>query len=103
LRKAGWKILFTPKAEVVHHLGRSMAQAPFASRLEYHKSHLLYYRKHRRALDTALLRLSVGGLSLSSWLRSLGPGDARRERRKLHGQVLRLALMGTPPQKLLAF
>ena len=30
LRKAGWRVVFTPAAEVVHRLGRSMATAPSA-------------------------------------------------------------------------
>jgi len=105
MRRAGWKILFTPRAEVVHHLGHSMAQAPLAARLAYHESHLRYYRKHRGALDRAVLRLSLAGLSVAGWLRSLGSGDARRQRRGLHGQTLRLALGGGArgPQNPLAF
>lgn len=94
VRKAGWRILFTPRAEIVHHLGRSMAQAGHWARLEYHKSHLLYYRKHRGALATALLRLSLLAVSLAGWLGSLGPGDARRARRSLHRSSLGLALGG---------
>jgi len=56
LRRAGWRVLFTPAAEVRHALGRSMDQAPERARLEYDRSHLLYYRKHNGPLLTALLR-----------------------------------------------
>ena len=56
LRRAGWRVLFTPAAEVRHALGRSMDQAPERARLEYDRSHLLYYSKHNGPLLTALLR-----------------------------------------------
>jgi N-acetylglucosaminyl-diphospho-decaprenol L-rhamnosyltransferase len=56
LRRAGWRVLFTPEAEVRHALGRSMDQSPERARLEYDRSHLRYYRKHNGRLLTALLR-----------------------------------------------
>jgi N-acetylglucosaminyl-diphospho-decaprenol L-rhamnosyltransferase len=62
LRRAGWRVLFTPAAEVRHALGRSMDQAPELARLEYDRSHLRYYRKHNGRLLTALLR---AGLALA--------------------------------------
>ena len=63
LRGAGWRVLYTPAAEVRHALGRSAAQAPARARLEYHRSHLRYYRKHNGPLLTTLLRayLAVTG------------------------------------------
>lgn len=91
LRQAGWRIVFTPRATVVHHLGRSMEQAPTRSRIEYHRSHLRYYRKHRGAILTGLLRLYIAGLGTLSWILALGPGTLRRERRVLAGAVCRLA------------
>ena len=54
--RLGYRVLFTPAAEVLHHRGRSMARAPDRARLEYHRSHLLYYRKHHGAMRVALLR-----------------------------------------------
>ncbi len=56
LRRAGWRVLFTPAAEVRHALGRSMDQAPELARLEYDRSHVRYYRKHNGPLLSALLR-----------------------------------------------
>lgn len=57
VRKAGWQIVCTPTAEIIHHEGRSMAQAPSKSRIEYARSHLRYYEKHNGAIDRLLLRL----------------------------------------------
>jgi GT2 family glycosyltransferase len=60
VRQAGWQVLFSPSAEARHALGRSMARSPERARLEYQRSHLLYYRKHRGWLQRAVLRaLSV--------------------------------------------
>jgi hypothetical protein len=57
VRAAGWQVVFTPAAEVRHALGLSMARAPERARLEYRRSHLLYYRKHCGFLQWAALRL----------------------------------------------
>jgi GT2 family glycosyltransferase len=81
VRRAGWRIRFTPAAEALHHLGRSMAKAGTRPELEYHKSHLLYYRKHNGGLAQALLRLRVLVMALGRWALSLGPGEERRGRR----------------------
>ena len=57
VRQAGWQVLFSPTAEARHALGRSMARAPERARLEYQRSHLLYYRKHCGLLQRVALRL----------------------------------------------
>jgi GT2 family glycosyltransferase len=92
LRRAGWGVLFTPAAEVVHHLGRSMQTDPARARLEYHRSHLRFYRKHNGPVLAAALRGFIGAGAVLGWLGSLGPGAARRQRRREHAQVLRVAL-----------
>jgi hypothetical protein len=96
VRQAGWQVLFTPAAQVLHHMGRSMSSAPARARLEYHRSHLRYYLKHRGARDRAVLRLSLAAVGLWGWLRAVGPGKAREEGRRLHGMTLRLAWTGAP-------
>jgi len=57
VRAAGWKVLFSPGAEARHALGRSMARSPERARLEYQRSHLLYYRKHCGLAQRLALRL----------------------------------------------
>jgi GT2 family glycosyltransferase len=96
LRRAGWSILFTPAAEVVHHLGRSTQADPAHARLEYHRSHLRFYRKHNGRVLAAALRAFIGGGAALGWLLSLGPGAARQQRRREHGEILGLALAGVP-------
>jgi N-acetylglucosaminyl-diphospho-decaprenol L-rhamnosyltransferase len=68
VRAAGWRVVFTPAATVRHRLGRSMEKAGTRPRLEYHRSHLLYYRMHNGALATALLRLAIGARGTLLWL-----------------------------------
>jgi GT2 family glycosyltransferase len=65
VRRAGHKVLYSPRGEVLHHLGRSMAKAPERARAEYDRSHLAYYRKHNPAWQTGLLRIYL-------FLRTLG-------------------------------
>jgi len=93
LRRAGWRLLFTPAAEVVHQLGRSMETAPALARLEYDRSHLRYYRKHNGAFWTLALRLVLLARATMGWLLALGPGGERRERRGFQSRRARLALM----------
>jgi GT2 family glycosyltransferase len=97
VRAAGFRVAFTPAAEVVHHLGRSMATAAARARFEYQRSHLLYYRKHNGVFWTTMLRLSVFAGAALRFLDALGPGDARRVRRALQRRLLELACFGPKP------
>jgi GT2 family glycosyltransferase len=92
LRRAGWRLLFTPSAEVVHQLGRSMEKAPALARLEYDRSHLRYYRKHNGRSWTLALRLAILASAGLGWLRAVGPGAERQERRSLQLRRVRLAV-----------
>jgi GT2 family glycosyltransferase len=92
VRQAGWSILFTPAAEAVHHLGRSVARDPERARFEYQRSHLRYYALHNGRLASAALRVYVGAASAAGWIASLGPGDQRARRRTSRQRLLKLAL-----------
>jgi GT2 family glycosyltransferase len=93
VRRAGGRVLYTPRAEVVHHLGRSMERAPERARLEYHRSHLRFYAKHNSVAERLALRAWMAGRATWGWLRA-GPGTAGRERREEESTILRLALFG---------
>lgn len=58
LREAGWRIVFTSRAEVVHHQGASKGRSSGRALAEYHRSHLRYYRKHNNPLSVAALWLT---------------------------------------------
>jgi len=68
IRRLGYRVLFTPAAEVLHHKGRSMARVPALARLEYHRSHLRYYGKHRGPLPVAFLRAYLFALGVRAAL-----------------------------------
>ena len=93
VRAAGGRILYTPGAEVVHHLGRSMDRAPALARLEYHRSHLRFYAKHNSGAERAALRGWMAGRAILGWL-SAGSGDQARQRRAEARALLKLALSG---------
>ncbi|HVL69219.1 MAG TPA: glycosyltransferase family 2 protein [Vicinamibacterales bacterium] len=46
VRARGWKVLFTPAAEIVHLRGRSRATAARLANAAYRRSHLAFYEKH---------------------------------------------------------
>jgi hypothetical protein len=55
LRKAGGRLLFDPAAKVVHEGGSTTAPRSAASRFEYRRSQLLFYRKHRPRASAGIL------------------------------------------------
>ena len=62
VRARGWKVLFTPAAEVVHLRGRSRSTAPRQSNAAYRRSHIAFYEKHHPRLAPFLrLYLRVKG------------------------------------------
>ncbi|MGE0454177.1 MAG: glycosyltransferase family 2 protein [Vicinamibacteria bacterium] len=91
LRAAGWRIGFRPEAEVVHHRGRSVGRVPARASLEYHRSHLLYYRKHRGPLERLALRAWLATRALLLWSRAAlsGNPDGRRQQAALLGLAVR--------------
>jgi hypothetical protein len=90
LRAAGFRVVHTPAAEVRHALGRSMSRAPLRARLAYHRSHLLYYRKHNGLASRAALRLLLAARGAVVWLAGLAAGD--RDRRAEGRALLALAV-----------
>jgi GT2 family glycosyltransferase len=94
VRQAGWSLVFTPAAEAVHHLGRSVARDPERARFEYHRSHLRYYAKHNGLASRAALHAHVALLGLAGWATALGPGEPRRARRRAAARLVRLAFLG---------
>ncbi len=94
VRQAGWEIAYVAAAEVVHHLGRSSAGRPTQAGFEYHRSHLLYYRKHNGRLLTGLLRARLAARSALGLFRSLWDGPAAAESRRHSARLWRLAWRG---------
>lgn len=64
IRDAGWRVVYLPAAQVVHHYGKSSEQAVTARQINFQRAKLRYFRKyHGRLVSTALrLFLLVGYL-----------------------------------------
>jgi GT2 family glycosyltransferase len=92
VRAAGWQVVFTPEAEVGHARGRSMARTPARARLEYQRSHLLYYRKHCGLLQRVVLHLLLTARALADVGAGAVSGDIARCREG--AALLRLSLLG---------
>ena len=90
LRRAGWRVLLTPGAEIVHRLGSSMAKAPARARMEYQRSHLRYYVKHNGTAARVVLRSLMAASALLGLARAFTRGG--RDDRRHQVAVLRLAL-----------
>ena len=89
-REQGWKIALDTAAVVVHRRGRSMRQAPARAILEYHRSHLRYYRKHLPPWESFVLRAWMALRASVAWQAARRAGDAPR--RGAWASVLALAL-----------
>lgn len=91
VRAAGWRILFTPAAAARHQLGHSAGANRERARIEYHRSHLRYYRKHNGLLSRLVLRLALLGRAAALGIAGLAASRAAlREARAL----VRLGLAG---------
>ncbi len=84
VRAAGGRVVFTPAGTVRHRRGRSMETIGPRAQLEYHRSHLLYYRKHRGLPSTLVVRALIGIRGMLLWLSG----------RSLGGELLSLASRG---------
>jgi GT2 family glycosyltransferase len=104
IRKAGWRCVFAPEAQILHLDGGSKSTAQVRSKMhvQMQKSHLIYARKHHGAAGyaatkslyvlSALLRGALFGPL--AWLR----GDpTNRARLRLAGASLRFHLAGQEP------
>jgi hypothetical protein len=98
IKAAGWRVVYFPPAQVIHHEARSSAQVPAATHIRFNTSKVRYYRKYHGRLVAEGLRwflLSQFALQLGvEWLKgAVGHKRAlRRERMTIYGQVLKSRL-----------
>jgi N-acetylglucosaminyl-diphospho-decaprenol L-rhamnosyltransferase len=99
VKEAGWKVVYLPKAQVVHYVGQSSDQAVAARHIYFQTSKVHYFRKWHGARQANLLRLSL----LSQYLWQIGlesvkgllgsRRELRRQRVKVYWQVVRTGLV----------
>ena len=74
-REAGWRVVYLPAAQIVHHVGKSSEQVVAARHVRFQSSKVRYFRKYHGALAAGVLRwyllVSYGwqlGLESAKWL-----------------------------------
>ncbi len=88
IQTAGWRIVYHPAAQVVHHVGKSSEQATTARHIRFHRAKLRYFRRHHGPTAYAILRLWL----LFNFVWQLGVEGAKwvlGNRRELRAQRLR--------------
>ena len=98
IRNQGWRVVYLPTAQVVHHEGKSSEQVVPARHIHFQRSKVRYFRKHHGWLPATVLRIFllltyVFQLLLegAKWL--LGhKRPLRRERVSAYWRVLRSGL-----------
>lgn len=69
MRSAGWKVLYYPQSEMVHHIGGSTRTSPYRMIGHHHRSVMAYnYRKARGTLRMLLLPFIALGLAVRTML-----------------------------------
>ena len=97
-REAGWRVVYLPTAQIVHHVGKSSEQVVAARHIHFQTSKVRYFRKYHGPLVAETLRLFLLGnyvwqlgLEGTKWL--LGHRrPLRAERIAAYRQVLQSGL-----------
>jgi GT2 family glycosyltransferase len=98
IKAAGWRVVYCPRARVVHYEGKSSEQTVPARHINFQRSKIRYARKYHGAMVATILRLYL--LALFGWQLGLeltkgilGHRRALRwQRVRAYGQVLRSGL-----------
>jgi GT2 family glycosyltransferase len=105
IRKAGWRCVFAPEAQIIHLDGGSKSTVQIRSRMyvQMQKSHLFYLRKHGGPLAHAAMKaVFVGSALLRGALFGLQAlirqTPVARARTRLAAAALRYHLAGQEPQ-----
>lgn len=98
IKMAGWRIVYLPAAQIMHHVGKSSEQAVTARHINFQRAKLRYFRKYHGRAACLALRLFL----LLSYLAQMGLESAkgllghkralRRQRVTAYWQVLRSGL-----------
>ncbi len=56
IKDAGWRVVYLPTAQVIHHEGKSSEQVVPARHIHFQRSKVRYFRKHHGRVPAAILR-----------------------------------------------
>jgi hypothetical protein len=57
IKNDGWRIVYLPRARVMHHVGKSSEQAVTERHINFQRAKLRYFRKYHGRAEAALLRV----------------------------------------------
>ena len=86
LGQAGWRVVFTPAAEVTHMVGTSVSRKRFRMAVEHAKSLDRYFAKHYAGGWKRMLRLPIR-VGLAGWLVAITIWTVLKGRGRSHGHA----------------
>jgi GT2 family glycosyltransferase len=95
---AGWRIVYFPKAKIMHYVGKSSEQAVTERHINFQRAKLRYFRKYHGRLQALTLRIFLLASYLWQILVEMAKGtighkrDMRRQRIHSYWQVVRSGL-----------
>jgi N-acetylglucosaminyl-diphospho-decaprenol L-rhamnosyltransferase len=98
IKEAGWRIVYLPTAQVIHHEGKSSEQVVAARHIRFQTSKVRYFRKFHGPLQAETLRVFILASFAVEWLFEAGKWllgsqrPLRRERMVAYGQLLKSRL-----------
>ena len=98
IKDSGWRVVYLPTAEIIHHVGKSSEQAIVERHINFQRAKLRYFRKYDGRLTAAFLRAVL--LFNYGWQLALEAAKAiighkrelRWQRVRAYWQVLRSGL-----------
>lgn len=97
-KQAGWRVVYFPRARILHHEAKSSEQALAQRDIYFHSSKVRYFKKHHGALQGEILRYFLLGMFAYQTLEegakyALGhKRELRAARMKAYAQVLKSGL-----------
>jgi GT2 family glycosyltransferase len=98
IKDAGWRVLYLPQAQIIHHIGKSSEQAVTERHINFQRAKLRYIRKYHGRWAATLLRTLL--LLIYSWQIAMEAlkgllghrRSLRRQRIRSYWRVLRSGL-----------
>jgi hypothetical protein len=98
MKDAGWRVVYFPPAQVVHHVGKSSEQAVTARHVNFNRAKLRYFRKYHGRFPAIVLRFfllfNYGWQLVLEGMKGLAghKRPLRRQRVRAYWRVLRSGL-----------
>ena len=98
IKEQGWRIVYLPQAQIIHHVGRSSEQAVTERHINFQRAKLRYFRKYHGRFPTMLIRAILLLNYVWQLALELGKGilgnqrSLRRQRAGAYWRVLRSGL-----------